>query len=529
VWRLEILEGRADPATNPLAGRKMRARKYWQARYREAEALYGNGFVGLLPHRRDNTQPRASRATLELAQQTITSDWESIRNRSRRVSWGRYRLAAREQGLTAISYTRFCELVRARHGHQQQVRRVGEKAAYDLEPQYLQMEFTTPRHGIRPWHIAHIDHTPLPLKFVHQKLGDIAPPIWLTILMDAFSRKILAHYLTFDPPSYRSCMMVVRDCVRRHHRVPQIINCDGGAEFNSVYWETLLAQLNVSKRERRLGKPRYGSTCERVFNTTQEQFISNLMGSTEVAENYFRRISPEVSPSYHAVWTLDQFDDGFEKYLSEVYHVNHHTGIGGSPHELWAMGVRSHGERTHRLYPYDKQFIIQTCPAVNRGRAKVTPAGIKVNYRWFKCDAFSRPGVLDTKVPARYDPNNPGMAYAFVHGKWQECYSEHYAVFSQYSERSIWLATERIKLVNRTQGQRVAINAERIAHFLRSLEADETLAKQLRNDAESQRHRCKIAAPARPSPQQPPPPPPTPKNRKPQSRSVIRFQVLEDL
>ncbi len=33
---------------------------------------------------------------------------------------------------------------------------------------------------------------------------------WVTFLVDAFSRRILSAYLTFDPPSYRSCMMEKR-------------------------------------------------------------------------------------------------------------------------------------------------------------------------------------------------------------------------------------------------------------------------------------------------------------------------------
>ena len=50
-----------------------------------------------------------------------------------------------------------------------------------------------------------------------------AVPPWLTLLTDAYSRRMLAFYLTFDPPSYRSCMMALRECVRRFGRIPQIL------------------------------------------------------------------------------------------------------------------------------------------------------------------------------------------------------------------------------------------------------------------------------------------------------------------
>lgn len=492
VWKLEVIENRADPTNNPLAGRKRRAVMYWKSQYRDAEVRYGNGFVGLLHRRSGNRKPRASQATLDLATQQIASDFETVREKGRSTCWGRYCTLAREQGLTPISYRHFCNLIKQHGGHRQAVSRIGEKAAYDLEPQYLELEWTTPRHGVRPWHICHIDHTPLPLKFVDSKLAEKVSTVWLTILTDAYSRKVLAYYLSFDPPSRRSCMMVIRDCVRRHNRVPQILVCDQGSDFLSVYFETLLARLRVSKRERRAGKPRAGSVCERIFNTTQSQFVKVLLGSTALVERYFRSISPEVDPARHAVWTMERFDEGFNRYLQEVYHENHHAGLGMSPNASWAFGLRSHGQREHQAIPYDAAFIVATCPAVRKGKAKVTPAGIKINYRYFKCSEFQLPGMLETMVEARYDPFNAGIAYAFVRGHWITCYSEYYAVFSHYTERAVWLATERLKLEARAAGQQFGVSAERLALFLLDREQDEEVARQIRNDAEAASHRQKI-------------------------------------
>lgn len=519
-WRYEVVAETADSA-NPLLDKiKLRTKFYWKAKYKAAEAQFGNGFVGLLPQRGSKRPVRASPKSLELARETISNDWETIRNKRRLVSWGRYRVHAMELGLTPVSYVTFCKLVKSRRSHSQMVERIGEKAAYDLEPQFLDLEWTTPRHGVRPWHIGHIDHTPLPLKFVHSKLAKIVDTIWLTFLTDANTRKVLGFYLSFDPPSYRSCMMVLRDCVRRSNRVPQIIVSDQGSDFKSVYWETQLAMLRVTKRERKAGKPRGGSTCERMFNTAISQFVSNLLGSTDVAENYFRQISPEVDPSRHAVWTLERFDEGLNKYLEEVFHVSHHAGLGMSPNEAWALGIRSHGERFNRLVPYDESFIAQSCPAVHRGQVKVTPAGVKINYRWFKCDAFLQPGVLDTKVFARYDPFNAGLAYAFVQERWQTCYSEHYSIFSHYSERAIWLATERLKLVVRSPGRNMGINAETLALFLQGREADEELANQLRNDEEARPHRERISRDGLPA---------MPVLSKPSEQVIGQIRQLEDL
>lgn len=491
-WRYEVIHGTANDS-NPLKDKvKRRIKFYWQAKYREAEVRYGNGFVGLLRQRGTARRVRASPRSLELARETIVNDWETIRSKQRSASWGRYLVRAKEIGVTPISYVTYCKEVKARKSHGQAVARIGEKAAYDLEPQYLELEWTTPRHGGRPWHIGHIDHTPLPLKCVHSRLRSTVDTIWLTILTDANTRKVLAYYLSFDPPSYRSCMMVLRDCVRRHNRVHQIIIVDQGSDFKSTYFETQLGLLKASKRERKAGKPRGGSTCERMFNTAISQFISNLLGSTDVVENYFRRVSPEVDPTRHAIWTLDHFETGLSRYLEEVYHVNHHSGLGMSPNEAWALGIKSHGLRANRLIPYDETFIAQSCPAVHRGSVKVTPAGVKINYLWFKCEALLRPGVLDTKIQARYDPFNAGLAYVYVHGQWHKCYSEHYAIFANYTERAVKLASERAKLVARLPGQKLRITAENLAMFLQRIESEEEFANQKRNDEESRAYRERV-------------------------------------
>jgi len=62
-------------------------------------------------------------------------------------------------------------------------------------------------------------------------------------------------------------MMVLRECVRRHGRFPQNLVVDGGKEFESVYFDTLLARFECIKKTRPPAKARFGSVCERLFGT----------------------------------------------------------------------------------------------------------------------------------------------------------------------------------------------------------------------------------------------------------------------
>src|SRR5260221_11752282 len=83
-------------------------------------------------------------------------------------------------------------------------------------------------------------------------------------------------YLAFDPPSYRSCMMALRICVQRFGRMPGALVGDFGREFHSTYFDALLLRSHTAKKDRPGSKPRFGSVIERLFGTTNTEFISNL-------------------------------------------------------------------------------------------------------------------------------------------------------------------------------------------------------------------------------------------------------------
>jgi transposase InsO family protein len=119
------------------------------------------------------------------------------------------------------SYKTFCLAVRRRPSYVQTLKRQGRRAAYKYEETYWELSATTPRHGDRPFEIGHIDHTELDVEVVCANTGRCLGRPWMSILIDAFSRRCLAVYLSFDPPSYRSCMMLLRECVRSHGRFPQ--------------------------------------------------------------------------------------------------------------------------------------------------------------------------------------------------------------------------------------------------------------------------------------------------------------------
>ena len=150
------------------------------------------------------------------------------------------------------------------------------------------------------------------------------------------------------------------------------------------------------------------------------------------------------------------------------------------------MGMVQGGQRLQRLIPYDEIFRMLTLPTTRKGTAKVMPhLGVKINALCYWSDALLDPEVEKMQVPVRYDPFDAGIAYAFIKGRWVQCLSEHYAIFTGRSEREIQLASAELRKRNQLHGQRLTITARKLADFLTSLEAEELLLEQRLRDAEA--------------------------------------------
>jgi putative transposase len=475
---------RGERAPNgQISARTLRS---WVSRYRKAEACFGSGYLGLLPRNRErgNRRKKLPAATRTLLLESIEHDYETLKQKTRFACWAVLKSRCEGREITAPSYGTFCAAVRQRDKFTQALKRMGRRAAYKHEPPYWELDRKTPRHGDRPFEIAHVDHTQLDVEVVCSRTGQALGRPWLTLVTDAFSRRVLAVYVTFDGPSYRSCMMALRECVRRHAHLPDVLVVDGGREFNSVFFEALLASYECTKKTRPPAKARFGSVVERLFGTANTQFIHNLKGNTQIMRNV-RQVTKSVDPKGQAVWQLPELYDALCQYFYAIHDTADHPALGQSPSGAYRLGLERTGYRLTRLIPYDQSFLMSTMPTTPNGTAKVQPGrGVKVRSVYYWCDKFRTPEVEGKEPPVRYDPFDAGTVYAFVGNQCVECHSEYYSILRGRSEKEIMLATQEIHRQSSLQSQRFALNARKLAEFLQSVEAKETLLVQRARDRE---------------------------------------------
>ena len=475
----------ADSAPSSFSARTVRR---WVAQYQLARELKGNGYVGLLPktRKRGNRMSRLSEEVRSLLTRFVENDYESLKQKTRMASWAALKRKCDESGVSTPSYVTFCTAVRARSAFEQNLRRRGHRAAYMHAPFYFELERTTPRHGDRPFEIGHIDHTQLDIEVVCSHTSRPLGRPWMTILTDAFSRRCLALYLTFDAPSYRSCMMILRDCVHRHARLPQSIVIDGGPEFHSTYFEALLARYECTKKTRPAAKARFGSVCERLFGTTNTEFIHNLRGNTQITRNV-RQVTKSNKPVGQAAWTLGRLYDYLLAFLFEVYDTIEHPALGQAPRDAYLARLKDTGTRANRQIPYDQAFLMATLPTTQRSTAKVLPGrGMMINSVYYWAEAFRDPTIENHHVSVRYDPFDIGIAFAFVRNHWTECHSEHYVVLRGRSQREIMLASKELRRQHQLHPrERFNLTARKLAAFLESTEVEESCLLQRLRDKES--------------------------------------------
>jgi transposase InsO family protein len=491
--RADLLSAWERGELEPDAQVPERTLRLWRSLSAASQVQYGNGYIGLLSkERRGNPSDKLPPATRQLINYFIENDYETHKQKGKFAVYAAYLKACEGQQVEPASYKTFCRAVKLRPAGEQTFKRQGRRAAYKYQEFYWELEYTTPRHGGHPFHICHMDHTELDVELICSITGRNLGRPWLTILVDAYSRRFLGLYLTFDPPSYRSCMMVLRDCVSRFKRLPQTVVVDGGIEFASVYLETLLASCECTKKERPPAAGRVGSLCERLLGTLHTQFVNNLRGNTQVMKNV-RQVTKSVNPKGKAVWTLQTLNRFLHQYAFEVYDATEHPALGQSPRDAFATGMVQTGNRAHRLLAYDETFKMLTLPSTRRGKAKVEPGrGIKVNTIYYWSDSFRAPQVERSSVPVRYDPWDASTVYAYVGGQWVRCLSQYYKTFRGRSERELMLASAALRKRLSRGKAKFTITAKRLADFLASAEAEETVLGQRLADIEGRSVRAAI-------------------------------------
>ncbi|MBD0383875.1 Mu transposase C-terminal domain-containing protein [Paenibacillus sedimenti] len=240
--------------------------------------------------------------------------------------------------------------------------------------------------GNRPFEKGYIENTLLDMEIVCSKTNKILGRPWVTLLTDEYSKKAIAVNLSMDPPSHVSCLMVLRECIKKHSRLPETIVLDNEKEFYSEELKELCAICNCTV----LRKPK--TICRHeVINLNTANFLYSL---------------PRIS--------LKEWKPNTVRYSLEDL-----CGILNQWFDDTCDGKKPTFDMTAKEIVYNGDFEILTCPRIKGGKRVAMPEkGVRVNNIFYSSHEFENQIASRNKVEVKFDPQDIKIAYAKIHNKW---------------------------------------------------------------------------------------------------------------
>lgn len=277
------------------------------------------------------------------------------------------------------------------------------------------------KHGARSSRIlerVEIDHTPLDLFLIDERTSLPLGRPTLTMAIEHFSRMPYGYYLSFGDPSAAAVIGALR-----HGILPKTLNqsalpklpiendwpvygmfetlvTDNGLEFHGVDIEGLANDLGFVIVYCPKRQPRFKGVIERYLKTINYYFAHQLPG-TSMARFMERG---DYDPQKHALLTLGEFQQIFEKWMLDVYAGTVHRGIKTTPRQRWHEGIAAHTPELPDL----NSFFARIGRSEHR---KLSKKGIELFGLFYSSVALS-PMVMrygeGVKVRVVFDPENLG-------------------------------------------------------------------------------------------------------------------------
>ena len=410
--------------------------------------------------RRGNRTPRVTEEHQKLIEKAVSQYYNTPECRTYKVTWDKYcglasaQVDAQGAALRPLSYPSFVEFAKRLKSERD---RRGKRAAYQQEDIYARLDMSFPVHGVTPHDVLYVDHTIANMALTAPHGGDLGKPT-LTIGVDGHTCQARALILSYDPPSAKTVLLLLRDYVRRHQRLPRVLVTDNGKEFDSRELSHFTNIYGIQHRHRPPAQPRGGSPIERLMGATEEELFADLQGNTRIMKEDTRLVTQSVNPFNRANWTLPGLHGAVERYLFEQRGKRPHPALGMPPDDFEVMRIKETGERVWRTVHYDENIALLTCPHAKRPYHKVDrQRGVWVGGMWFN-DPALRQVPQGAKVEVRVEPWHAGIVYVHTGKRWVAAFGNcpQWLVKRTQRETEIALREERRRNSQKAGGASVS-------------------------------------------------------------------------
>lgn len=457
----------------------------FQAQLSAAILSGGHEVLALAPRHVDkgNRKSRLSVEQLTAMEHIRLTDYTTSRAPNGKAAYDNLKGYCAEESVVCPSYPTFLNHLKSHEDDAVRRIRYGKRIAYQNQQFYYTLAYDTPRHGVRPFECVHIDHTLLDIELTCRRTGLSLGRPWLSMMTDACPRRIMALHLGLQPPDRSAVLMTLRAFVKRWNRLPQMLMADNGKDLIARDVKHFLTSMNVHFRLRPAGQPRVGSVMERLFGTLNTQLVHNLEGNTELTKQV-RMLSGSHLPKRLASWNLENLYTVLEYWAFTYYDEQKHPALGMSPREAFHKALRETGERPHRAIGFNQNFLIATCPSVDRGGERTVDRqrGVKANNFYYQSPHFDSLLLAKKKIPVRYDPYDVSRVFAQLPNRqWIEARSMQLQHLPRINVRQLEaISAEYLKVRSgSTHGRRDEIAGSQLREFIATMSPDAEVVRQM--------------------------------------------------
>ncbi|MEO6277370.1 Mu transposase C-terminal domain-containing protein [Roseateles sp.] len=435
-----------------------------------------------------NRSERISKVNLNLIEKAIEEGYNTPTQQRKSGAYAKYRglceglddasVAAvagpkREESgapVQPVSYQTFCRYCT---DHYDVVKREGRRAAYQRRTIVPRLDNRYPTHGTHPHDVCEIDHTVANLVLKSTTGLEFTTKPTLTIGVDGHTAHARALVMSFDPPSAKTVLLVLRDYVRRHHRLPRTLIVDNGKEFHSHELEFFCRMFGIEIRFRSPGEPRGAAMIERLLGAVETEVLSEMEGNTRIMKENTRQVTKSVDPWRHVRWDLYSAYKAVEQYLFEVRAQRVHPAHGQSPDDFEAASRRATGQREFRMFKLDENMMLMTCPHAKRPQRKVIRGrGVNVNGIYYRHEALDRV-KRNASVEVRVEPFNASVVYVNVGDRWVAAVGTSSRWLGKRTYREVEIARREEQRIKQLNAKRDGVSSASLKHQMRPLRPED--------------------------------------------------------
>jgi putative transposase len=210
--------------------------------------------------------------------------------------------------------------------------------------------------AVLPLQYVFADHYLLDVLHVDDEFREVVGRLWLTVLIDAFSRAVLGIYLAYEAPCIESIQGALRhaiwpklgldqygiDLPWNCYGTPQHLSLDNAWAHHSYSLEDLAKALGGGGRYTQMElvfrppyQARYGALVERLFGNLSGQIREMLPGAIlKPDQRHWHNANQAACLLYRDIVRI------VNQLVVDYLHTPHRELDGMTPHEKWLCGLK---------------------------------------------------------------------------------------------------------------------------------------------------------------------------------------------